>query len=581
MTKVVGIDFGTTNVRIAQWDVDRDADPVSCKIGVPLNPYIMPAVIAFERQKDGKVIHKVGEDADEIEDDRDDVQVVRDIKRYALMSDDYVRRQYDEDVIQQRKTWPKWFDPDTGSIRLWNETISVEEAIKLILREAIARSGLSGEVAAWRAGCPVESNLAYRNALVSALADLGCIGKIEWISQEPLLLLALGKAIESLADGYYLVYDLGGGSFDCTAVEVQDNEITVLAEGGLSALGGMDIDDKLKERLEGQGYNGSVQELRIAKEGLTENETFRLEGSFVLTNDDVRECLEDLKLLDQTLNAMATAFEKAQIVRGKLEGSVSDLRKGIGCRESIEAMSREVNKVLVVGGPTRMPYFKDKLEAVFGADKVVTADSLIQDADRTDIADPVLTALSHGACYMRDKLYIPRVVERVPAQVSLSVSDYYATEVDVHEPFERFSPQSLDTFEGREIIRRVLYDFEQTRLDGKRRAIYWVTVTSPDGEVIYKSDPLEMEMPREGYTGPRADRISLIIDPLGGVKVRLRVGRRSFDLQDLRDPPHREIESVSDVFTAPPWQPLMESRGPYTQNGRVELRNGEWFFIWG
>ena len=188
MAKVVGVDFGTTNVRIAQWDVDEDVAPVSCEIGGQANPYTMPAVIAFERQINGEVIHKIGEEADEIADDRDDVEVVHNIKRYALMSDEHVRRQYDEDVVQQRKTWPKWFDPDTGSIRLWNETISVEEAIRLILREAIARSGLSGQTAEWRAGCPVESNLAYRRALVSALADLGCTGKVEWISQEPLLL---------------------------------------------------------------------------------------------------------------------------------------------------------------------------------------------------------------------------------------------------------------------------------------------------------------------------------------------------------------------------------------------------------
>ena len=362
-------------------------------------------------------------------------------------------------------------------------------------------------------------------------------------------------------------------------MEVQDNEITVLAEGGLSALGGMDIDDKLLERL---AYTGRVQELRFAKEQLTpKNETFRLPGGLVLTNADVNEVLEDLKLMDQTLTAMATAFVKAQIVRREIEGNISDLRKTIGRHESIEAMSREVDKVLVVGGPTRMFYFTEKLEAVFGRDKVVTADDLTQSAERTDIDDLTLTALSHGACYMRDKVYIPRVVDRLPAQISLSVSDYYATEVDIHEPFKRFSLQSLGSFEGREIIRRALYDFEQTQLEGNRRAIYWVTVTSPDGEVIFKSDPLEMEMPGEGYARPRVDRISLIIDPLGGVKVRLKAGRRPFDRRDLRNPLHKETESVLDVFSAPPWQPVMESKEPYTQKGRAELRNGEWFFIWG
>ena len=181
---------------------------------------------------------------------------------------------------------------------------------------------------------------------------------------------------------------------------------------------------------------------------------------------------------------------------------------------------------------------------------------------------------------MQGKVYVPRVVDRVPARVSLSVSDYYATEVDVHEPFERFSLQSLGSYEGREIIRRALYDFEETQLEGSRSAIYWVTVTSPDGEVIDKSEPLEMEMLREGYTGPRADRISLIIDPLGGVKVRLRAGRRPLDRRGLLDPRYKEMESVSEVFPAPPWQPVIEPRESNNKRGRVELRNGELTFVW-
>ncbi len=120
----------------------------------------------------------------------------------------------------------------------------------------------------------------------------------------------------------------------------------------------------------------------------------------MLTNAHVNEGLEDLKLRDQTLTAMATAFEKAQIVRRGIEGNVSDLRNRMGRKESIEAMSREVSKVLVVGGPTRTPYFINELEAVFGTDKVVTADVLTQDVDAwDDTVDPTLTALSYGACY--------------------------------------------------------------------------------------------------------------------------------------------------------------------------------------
>ena len=555
MTKVVGVDFGTTNIRIAQLDLDDGGNPTSLELG-SVNPLTMPAVIAFERQESSEVTLKFGEEADAL-DDGPNVQVVRNIKRYVLTSDKHVRQNYEWDVKQQGKFWPKWFDPDTNSIRLWNETISVEEAVRLILKEAIAKAGLAGLAAEWRAGCPVSSDLAYRESLVSALSDLGCTGKIEWISQEPLLLLALGKAIGSLVDGYYIVYDLGGGSFDCTAVEVRNNELIVLAEEGLSALGGMDIDDKLREQLD---YTGSDQLLRIAKEQLSsEVERIPLGGGLELTNDDVGKVLDDLKFMDETLATMVNAFKKAQILR---EAPYDSATTGKGWRASIDAMSREVDKVLVVGGPTRMPYFTEKLGSIFGDAKVMTADVLTQNAGRADIADPALTALSHGACYMYGNTYIPLMVDRIPARISLKVSDRFSTEEDTYEPFEKFPLRPLAPYEGLEVIRRTLYDDESTQLVANRSAIFWVRVTSPDGDTLFDTGPLDMRMPRESHTGPRVDRISLAVDRLGGVKVRLSAGSR--DLGSA-------MESVQVVFSEPPWQPDLPSKKSYLDRGQERL----------
>ena len=562
MTKVVGVDFGTTNIRIAQWDIDGDINPESCEIGT-VSPLTMPAVIAFERQVGGEVIHRFGEDADALE-DGPDIKVVRNIKRFALTSDEDVRRHYEWEMQQQETSWPTWFNHDTSSLRLWNETMSAEESIRLILKEAIARSGLAGQTAEWRAGSPVGSDFAYRKALVSALNELGCTGKIEWISQEPLLLMSLGKEIGSLVDGYYLVYDLGGGSFDCTAVEVRNDELIVLAEEGLSALGGMDIDDKLRERL---NYTGRTQLLRIAKEQLSpENEKVDLEGGLTLTNAIVTEVLDEMKFMDKTIATMVTAFKKAQILREDPNSGTTPVR---GWRASIESMSREVDKVLVVGGPTRMPYFTEKLASIFGEDKVMTADDLTQSAGRADIADPALTALSHGACYMHGNTYTPLMVDRIPASISLTVSDQFYTETDTYEPFQKFPINPLSPYLGQNVIRRSLYDDESTRLDANSEATYQVKVTSPDGDTLFDSQPLGMRMPRESHTGPRADRVSLIVDRLGGVKVRLSAGSRSI---------RGAMDSVQVVFSDPPWQPELQSKQLYLERARKNLdkRNEEY-----
>ena len=225
-------------------------------------------------------------------------------------------------------------------------------------------------------------------------------------------------------------------------------------------------------------------------------------------------------------------------------------------------MSREVDRVLVVGGPTRMPYFTEKLGAIFGDEKVVTADDLTQSAGRADIENPALTALSHGACYMPGNSYIPLMVDRIPAWIALNVSDYFSTEVDIYKPFQKFPLRPWAPFRGREVIRRAYDDGESTRLNAKREAIFWVKVTTPDGATLYESEPLAMRMQREGYTGPRADRASLVVDRLVGVKVILSAGSNGA---------RGTMESEHLVYLDPPWQPEPETIQPYLERAREHL----------
>ena len=153
MTKIVGIDFGTSNVRITQWDTESGDNPSSCQIG-SASPFTMPTIIAFQRRSDREVDIKYGEDADALDERAPEVEVVRNIKRWALSSDNYVREQIGWHLERQGKSWPTWWNPDTRSIRLWNETVKGEDAIKEILKEAISRSGLAGSVAEMESRLP-------------------------------------------------------------------------------------------------------------------------------------------------------------------------------------------------------------------------------------------------------------------------------------------------------------------------------------------------------------------------------------------------------------------------------------------
>ena len=546
MTKIVGIDFGTSNVRISQWDADSGENPSSCQIG-NASPLTMPTVIAFQRQQNGEVITAYGEDADALDDRAPDVEVIRNVKRWALASDKHVSQQLGWHLEQHKKAWPTWLDATTGSIRLWNETVRAEDAIKQILKEAISRSGLAGTAAEWRAGCPVDSDLAYRRALVSALDELGCEGRVEWITEEPLLLLALGKETGAIGDGYHLVYDLGGGSFDCAVVQIRGEQLAVLSNEGLP-LGGTDIDDRLMERLE---YDVPVQILRIAKEQLFSDgavSEIDLGGGLTLSRQDVDDALDGFinVFVNETLRSVLNAYKKAQIL-------IDESTSHGGWQATIDSMKKVIESVIVVGGPTRMPHFTTRLGEVFGADKVITADELTQAADRADIVDPTLTALSHGACYMSDEGYSPLTVDRIPAKITLRVTDGQSVEEDSYEPFARLSAQRLlAPYEGRLIIRRDPYNLATTALDPTADSTYSVLVTNPDGETLYESEPREMRMPRDGYTGPRADRIKLVVDRLGGVKVALGAG-----FLHVPSP----LEDTVEVIPNPQWQLELRTEG--------------------
>ncbi len=509
----------------------------------------MPAVLSFHRSPDGNVEIKVGEDAD-IEDDGPDVQVVRNVKRWALVSDDYVREQIERSAHQGDISWPKWLNTDTRSIQLWNETLPIEEAIKIILKQAISKAGLVGVEAEWRAGCPVGSDLTYRKALVSALEDLDCTGKIEWITEEPLLFLSFADRIASLPDGSYLAYDLGGGSFDCAVVSKEGSELTVYSEEGLPALGGMDIDDRLSQRL---GYGGPARILRIAKETLSDDaKPVQLVGGQTLTQQDVDAVLEDGKYIEKTLDAMLKAYRKAKLLWQRPAGSPpygESLGSGTVWSLGIEDMARDIDRVLVVGGPTRTPYIRNRLRDIFGAQKVVLAEDISSSEDTIGIPDASLTALSHGACYMYGKQYMPVTVDRVPATITLRVQHGNFTLESKYEAFQRLPrEEQLAPYEG-ELLNADHHVVPWSTVDPSEDKRYSVTIESPDGVPLYPlhNEPTwhEMRMPREGYRGPRADRIRLVADRLGSVWVELGAG--------FTDIP-RPSKDIVSIVRYPVWQ---------------------------
>ncbi len=162
-----------------------------------------------------------------------------------------------------------------------------------------------------------------------------------------------------------VVYDLGGGTFDVSVIDLAGNVIEVRATGGDTFLGGVDIDDRVlawalarfqtAEGVDVSGNRAALQRLRDACEAakitLSTSTRARLHVPFLATRDDAPV---DLDL---------------EITRGQLEALCDDLvdrTLDIAQRMVAEAGERPVDTILLVGGQSRMPAVRERITKRLG-----------------------------------------------------------------------------------------------------------------------------------------------------------------------------------------------------------------------
>lgn len=502
--QIVGVDFGTSNVRIATWDSESQPYPVSLPIG-PSDASTMPAVIAFQR--DAPPV--VGQNADVLTDNADTV-VVRNIKRWALTSDIYVGSHLQVNGVQP----PGWWNHNTRCVATpWGESFPVWDVIRQILQEAFRRAGPRlaelGDQFQWRAGCPVQSDLEYRSRLAETLSEFGGNNKVTWVVEEPILFLALAHHLEALRlGGSYLVYDLGGGSFDSALAEVSDDgRMTVYASQGNPTLGGTLIDEQLANRL---GYTGRPDLLRIAKEQLDpqDNPTVPVDN-WTLSVSDLENTLKEDRFLGKTHVAMREAYISAKVV-WKYDANAPTLGYSVmpSCRleQMPAALAKDLDAIILCGGPSKSPYIRARMKEFFGDTLVVTAEDLIPN----EVPDPELTGLSVGACYAAGGNYTPTYIRRLPARISLT--DTITGDRQEYQPYQHFS--YLNVFDPEvPFISRCLTLPAQEDPNGR----YELIVAGLDGE-IYASKVVDWKSARSANQ-PRS--VYLIIDRFGQIGIQV------------------------------------------------------------
>ncbi len=225
------------------------------------------------------------------------------------------------------------------------------EILKTLAKRA--ETQLGGELTGAVITVPAYFDDAQRQATKDA-ARLANLSVLRLLNEPTAAALAYG--LDNGAEGVYLVYDLGGGTFDVSLLKLSRGVFEVLGTGGNAALGGDDFDHAVVDwavsqlgsvELTAEDRRQLLDRAKAAKEALTDapETVLKLELSsgthaFTLT----RAIFDQLtkSLVDETLEAVANVLRDAKLAKDQIKG------------------------VVLVGGSTRMPCVRREVQAYFG-----------------------------------------------------------------------------------------------------------------------------------------------------------------------------------------------------------------------
>ena len=329
MGKIIGIDLGTTNSCVA---VMEGGEPVV--IANAEGSRTTPSVVAFSKTGE----RMVGQVA----------------KRQAVTNPDRTVSSIKRHMGSNYKV----------SIDGKNFTPPEISAMILAKLKADAESYLGGTVTEAVITVPAYFNDAQRQATKDAGKIAGL--EVKRIINEPTA-AALAYGLDKETDQKIMVYDLGGGTFDVSVLEIGEGVIEVLATAGDTHLGGDDFDECIMNYLvaEFKKENGiDLSTDRVAMQRLREAaEKSKIELSSVTTsNINLPYITADAngpKHLDLTLTRAKFNELTAHLVQ-KTTGPVKQALSDAGLSAS------ELNKVLLVGGSTRIPAVQEEVKRLTG-----------------------------------------------------------------------------------------------------------------------------------------------------------------------------------------------------------------------
>lgn len=359
MAKIIGIDLGTTNSCVAVMDGDKPRVIENSE-----GARTTPSIIAFT---DGETL--VGQSAKR--------QAVTNPQNTLFAIKRLIGRKFKDDVVQKDKGMVpyKIIEADNGDA--WVEANGKKMAPPQISAEVLkkmkktAEDFLGEEVKEAVITVPAYFNDSQRQATKDAGRIAGL--DVKRIINEPTAAaLAYGMDKER-GDRTIAVYDLGGGTFDISIIEIAevDGEHTfeVLSTNGDTFLGGEDFDMRVIEYLAAEFKKDSGIDLKgdaLAMQRLKEaGEKAKIELS--------SSTQTEINLPYITADATGPKHLNLKLTRAKLEALVEDLieRSMEPVKQALKdagLSTSEINDVILVGGQTRMPKVQEAVAGFFGKD---------------------------------------------------------------------------------------------------------------------------------------------------------------------------------------------------------------------
>src|SRR5476649_1059316 len=221
----------------------------------------------------------------------------------------------------------------------------------------------------------------FNDAQRQATKDSGKIAGLEVlrIINEPTA-AALAYGLDKKQSGVIAVYDLGGGTFDVSVLEIGDGVFEVKSTNGDTFLGGEDFDMRIVDYLADEFKKENGTDLRSDKLALQ-----RLKEEAEKAKKELSTTAQyDLNLPFISMNASGPLHLNLKLTRAKLESLVEDLiQKTIGpCQQALKdagLKASDIDEVVLVGGMTRMPKVVEAVKTFFGREphKGVNPDEVV------------------------------------------------------------------------------------------------------------------------------------------------------------------------------------------------------------